>query len=61
MDQTSDIHTSLKERYPTLSKDELRVAQENIDRYVGLVLRICKRIESDHLQGEAKLEEPRRF
>jgi hypothetical protein len=38
---------SLLELYPTLSHDELRVASENIDRYLRVVLRICKRLEAE--------------
>jgi hypothetical protein len=37
----------LAELYPELSVEELRLADENIDRYLGVVLRISQRIEND--------------
>lgn len=46
MNQPTDKYPSLRQLYPSLSPEELRIAQENIDRYVHLILRICKRLES---------------
>lgn len=46
MDQSSNKYPSLKQLYPSLSGEELRVAQENIDCYLQVILRICKRLES---------------
>ena len=46
MDKPSDKYPSLRQLYPSLSSEELRIASENIDRYVRLILRICKRLES---------------
>jgi hypothetical protein len=46
---------SLQELYPTLSPDELRVASENIDRYLRVVLRICKRLEAEQ-EGSDSLD-----
>jgi hypothetical protein len=48
MNYSSDNYPSLKELYPSLSPDELHVASENIDRYLQLILRICKRLEAGH-------------
>ena len=47
MAQSSNGALSLTELYPELSAEELRVAEENIDRYLGVVLRISQRIEND--------------
>ena len=55
MDQPSDKPPSLRHLYPSLSSEELRIASENIDRYVRLILRICKRLESSDHPGHDDL------
>jgi hypothetical protein len=52
MNQSANEHPSLKQLYPSLSPEELRVASENIDRYLQLILRICKRLESEKSAGQ---------
>ncbi len=47
MNQSLKEYPSLRQLYPSLSTEELRIAQENIDRYVHLIWRICKRLEYD--------------
>jgi hypothetical protein len=44
---------SLQQLYPSLSADELWVASENIDRYLHVILRICKRLEADKCAPDA--------
>ena len=39
--------TVLADLYPELSAEDLKVAEENIDRYLGLMLRISQRIDVD--------------
>ena len=46
MNQPINEYPSLRHLYPSLSLEEIRIAQENIDRYVHVILRICKRLES---------------
>lgn len=56
MDKSIHNNPSLKQLYPSLSPEEIRVAQANVDRYLRLILRICKRVESAeqlrHNQGK---------
>ena len=54
MEQANNICPSLKELYPKLSGEELRMASENIDRYLHLILRISKRIETADRLGDVK-------
>jgi hypothetical protein len=43
-----DYHRiSIKDLYPNLSEEELRIAEENLDQYLEVVLRIYERILSD--------------
>ena len=43
-----DYHRiSIKDLYPNLSEEELRTAEENLDQYLEVVLRIYERILSD--------------
>ena len=49
MDHDFESDPSLQQLYPTLSPEELRAASENIDRYLGVILRLCKRLEADSL------------
>lgn len=44
---SSGKYPSIADLYPGLTPEEQMVAQENIDRYIGVILRICKRMESD--------------
>lgn len=43
--QLPDI--TIKDLYPHLNDEELKEAEDNLDRYVELVLRIYERVESD--------------
>jgi hypothetical protein len=43
MDQPVEENSSVKDLYPSLSSEQLLIAQENIDRYLQLVLRIAGR------------------
>jgi len=45
--------TSLQQLYPHLTPEELQVASENIDRYLNVILRICKRLEAENLHSPA--------
>lgn len=47
MAQSSSGALSLAELYPELSAEERGVVEENIDRYLGVILRISQRIEND--------------
>jgi hypothetical protein len=38
---------TIKQLYPTLSKTELKIAEENIQAYLELVLRIYQRLEQE--------------
>lgn len=42
-----DQQISLRELYPDLSEQELEEAEENLERYIELVLRIHERIRLD--------------
>ena len=44
MDQQAN---SIKQLYPHLSYAELRLAEENLEQYLGLILRIYARLEQD--------------
>lgn len=56
MNQPTSEYPSLKQLYPSLSPEELRVASENIDRYLQVILRICKHMESEE---EARQDDDR--
>jgi len=38
---------TIADLYPRLNKDHLKEAEENLDRYLELVLRIFERVEDD--------------
>lgn len=46
---------TLKELYPELSNDELKEAEENLRRYVAVVLRIHDRLERKQSNGRKNL------
>jgi hypothetical protein len=39
--------TTIKQLYPNLSETELKLAEENLTAYLGLVLRIYSRLEQE--------------
>jgi len=45
--RASDTSPSFTDLFPEIEKDKLREAEENIDRYLELVLRIYNRIKED--------------
>ena len=47
MAKLSNGFLSIADLYPDLTPDQRQVAQENIDRYLQLILRIQKRLEND--------------
>jgi hypothetical protein len=46
-ENNSKREPSLAELYPNLTPEELVKAEENLDRYLQIVLRIYKRIKAD--------------
>lgn len=46
-DKTKPAAISIGDLYPSLHKAELREAEENLDRYLALVVRIHERIEAE--------------
>jgi hypothetical protein len=56
MDQEPTL--SIRDLYPSLSNDELAEAEENIDRYLAVVLRIFERLELDNHTKSDKLTPP---
>lgn len=42
---TQNQPLTIRDLYPHLSEPELKEAEENLDRYFELVLRICERIQ----------------
>ena len=42
-----DRELTIRDFYPDLGEDELRVSEENLDRYLELAFRIYERIRSD--------------
>ena len=50
-----DPKTSSRDLYPHLSEKELSEAEDNLDRYLALVLRIFERRESETSPREDKL------
>jgi len=46
MKKVDDI-ASIKDLYPDFSDEELRIAEENLDQYLEVVLRIYERILAD--------------
>ena len=38
---------TIRDLYPDLSEEELKIAEENLERYLELVVRIFKRIEAE--------------
>jgi hypothetical protein len=55
MAQSSNSAKSLAELYPMLSPEELQLAQENIDRYLNLVLRVAGRVKNDSNDSAASM------
>lgn len=47
MPKTPKVAPSVRDLYPHLSEEELHEAEENLDRYLELILRIYERIERD--------------
>lgn len=45
MDKKPEV--TVRELYPTLSNTEIEAAEENLERYIELVLRIYERIRSE--------------
>jgi hypothetical protein len=43
----NEISPRFRKLYPTLNEEQLREAQENLDRFLEVVLRVCQRIQSD--------------
>jgi hypothetical protein len=43
-------HPSISGLYPDLSEEELREAENNLERYLGLILQIFERMESENEQ-----------
>jgi hypothetical protein len=41
--------TNIKDLYPTLNEQQLQTAEENLQAYLGLVLRIYIRLEQEDL------------
>jgi hypothetical protein len=48
---------NIQQLYPALSGAELRIADENITAYLGLVLRIYTRVEREGMLGVLTEEE----
>lgn len=47
MHEKSFNDTSVRDLYPHLNEDQLEEAEENLERYLALVLRIYDRIQND--------------
>ena len=48
---------SIADLYPSLTPEQQRLASENIDRYLQVILRISKRLESEKAgQGPSESE-----
>lgn len=47
---TGENPLSVKGLYPTLSEEQLREAEENLDRYLELSLRMHERIRNDPVE-----------
>ena len=48
----SNIDPQLRELYPHLSDEELRESEENLNRYLNVVLRIYERIKTENDTSE---------
>lgn len=46
------ISPAIRKLYPELSEDELRVAQENLDRYAALIARMRHRMLAEKAAAE---------
>ena len=57
LEQASD--TAIRELYPELPSDELIEAEENLNRYLELALRIWRRIESENQNDSMRLTVPK--
>lgn len=42
---------TIHDLYPNLSEEQLRTAEENIERYLEIVMKIYKRIKSENLES----------
>jgi hypothetical protein len=42
---SKDLPPTIRELYPRLNESELKKAEETLDRYIALMLRIFERIE----------------
>ncbi len=42
---------TIHDLYPNLSEEQLKIAEENIERYLEVVMRIYKRIKSENLES----------
>ena len=47
MNQNQKPAPTIRDLYPHLSDDELRQAEENLDRYLSIALRIFERVEAE--------------
>ncbi len=45
---------TIHDLYPDLSEEQRKTAEENIERYLEVVMRIYKRIKSENLEGHNK-------
>ena len=52
------IDHNARDLYPRFSEQELREAEDNLDRYLAIVLRILERLESDTHPQSAQLISP---
>lgn len=55
----NDSFPTIRDLYPHLSEGELAKAEENLDRYLEIVLRIFERLEAERQMSEGKLTYPR--
>jgi len=46
-----DLQPDIRRLYPALADPDLKIAEENITAYLGLVLRIYTRLERQELLG----------
>lgn len=48
-----DVKLTIQDLYPHLAENELRKAEDNLEQYLALVLRIFERLESEsHPQAD---------
>jgi hypothetical protein len=46
--------TAIRDLYPHLNEGQLLEAEQNIERYLNLMLRIIERVESEHVDGPSR-------